>query len=364
MSVPAGATTCIARDPDGSSSDSSTTGRRSSNSTHQISPRRMCPPGREMAGGYYPAAGGRNAASPAARAVDLGSGTGDGAGRCLIIWVVTTRDDLLAAAGPGVDPGRWLGTFDELMTRAGARFSRVEPRRRARAFVLGLLAELPRRNCWTIAEHAGDRTPDGMQHLLSRARRDAGGVRDDVRGLQCWRRCAPTRPGCSPRPAEDGEAAAALSARSAPPCTAVRECAACRSARSISGASTHPRSKAARIAAVRAASCAGSRYPIRSPMAIFAIVTILSQFTTESWSRPLACPTGISTDRPRAVDVIGATVICVRSGMTSSRVSTRTGRALSRRAIWIGLTDPGPRDARRGIARDQPCHCPRLIGRR
>ena len=95
--------------------------------------------------------------------------------------VVTTRDDLLATAGPSVDPGRWLGTFDELMTRAGARFSRVEPRRRARAFVLGLLAELPRKNCWTIAEHAGDRTPDGMQHLLSRARWDAGGVRDDVR---------------------------------------------------------------------------------------------------------------------------------------------------------------------------------------
>jgi len=46
----AGATTCIARNPDGSSSDSSTTGRRSPNSTHQTSPRRMCPPGREMAG--------------------------------------------------------------------------------------------------------------------------------------------------------------------------------------------------------------------------------------------------------------------------------------------------------------------------
>jgi SRSO17 transposase len=74
-----------------------------------------------------------------------------------------------------------VGIFDELMTRAGARFSRVEPRRRARAFVLGLLAELPRKNCWTIAEHAGDRTPDGMQHLLSRARWDADGVRDDVR---------------------------------------------------------------------------------------------------------------------------------------------------------------------------------------
>jgi len=33
--------------------------------------------------------------------------------------------------------------------------------------VLGLLAGLPRKNCWTIAEHAGDATPDGMQHLLA-----------------------------------------------------------------------------------------------------------------------------------------------------------------------------------------------------
>ena len=58
----------------------------------------------------------------------------------------------------------------------------MEPRRRARAFVLGLLAELPRKNCWTIAEHAGDGTPDGMQHLLARAKWDADGVRDDARG--------------------------------------------------------------------------------------------------------------------------------------------------------------------------------------
>jgi SRSO17 transposase len=71
--------------------------------------------------------------------------------------------------------------FDELMLRIGARFGRVEPRRRARAFVLGLLAELPRTNCWTIAEHAGDATPSGMQHLLSRACWDADGVRDDIR---------------------------------------------------------------------------------------------------------------------------------------------------------------------------------------
>ena len=47
---------------------------------------------------------------------------------------------------------------------------------------MGLIAGLPRKNCWTIAEHAGDASPDGMQHFLERARRDAGAVRDDVRG--------------------------------------------------------------------------------------------------------------------------------------------------------------------------------------
>ena len=68
------------------------------------------------------------------------------------------------------------------MLLIGSRFRRVEPWRRARVFVLGLLAGLPRANCWTIAEHAGDSTPSGMQHLLSRAGWDADGVRDDIRG--------------------------------------------------------------------------------------------------------------------------------------------------------------------------------------
>jgi SRSO17 transposase len=68
------------------------------------------------------------------------------------------------------------------MTAVAGRFGRVEPRRRARAFVLGLLADLPRKNCWTIAEHAGDDTPGGMQHFLARARWDADAVRDDLRG--------------------------------------------------------------------------------------------------------------------------------------------------------------------------------------
>src|SRR4051794_39852378 len=63
----------------------------------------------------------------------------------------------------------------------GGRFGRIEGRRRVRGFLLGLLADLPRKNCWTIAEHAGEATPDGMQHLLSRAVWDTDGVREDLR---------------------------------------------------------------------------------------------------------------------------------------------------------------------------------------
>src|SRR4249920_923065 len=67
------------------------------------------------------------------------------------------------------------------MARVAGRFVRVEPRRRARAFVLGLLAGLPRANCWTIAEQAGEASPDGMQHLLARAVWDEQAVREDLR---------------------------------------------------------------------------------------------------------------------------------------------------------------------------------------
>jgi SRSO17 transposase len=71
--------------------------------------------------------------------------------------------------------------LDELLGRVAGRFARVEPRRRLRGFLLGLLGDLPRKNCWTIAEHAGETGPDGMQHLLARARWDTDGVRDDLR---------------------------------------------------------------------------------------------------------------------------------------------------------------------------------------
>nr|WP_307631088.1 transposase [Streptomyces turgidiscabies] len=67
------------------------------------------------------------------------------------------------------------------MSRIAGRFARYEPRLRAGRLVLGLLSDLPRKNCWTIAEWAGETSPHGMQHLLCRAVWDADAVRDDVR---------------------------------------------------------------------------------------------------------------------------------------------------------------------------------------
>jgi len=95
-----------------------------------------------------------------------------------------TTEDQTVAAGHSleVDPAQWQELLDELLGRVAGRFGRVDLRRRAKAFVRGLLADLPRKNCWTIAEHAGDPSPDGMQHLLGRAVWDADALRDDVRG--------------------------------------------------------------------------------------------------------------------------------------------------------------------------------------
>ena len=73
--------------------------------------------------------------------------------------------------------------FDELMSLVAGRFGRVEPRRTARQFVLGLLSPVERKNCWWLAEQAGHADPQAMQRLLRTAVWDADKVRDDVRGF-------------------------------------------------------------------------------------------------------------------------------------------------------------------------------------
>jgi SRSO17 transposase len=50
-------------------------------------------------------------------------------------------------------------------------------------YVRALMSDVPRKNCWVIAEHAGDATPDRMQRLLERARWDAVRAMRVVRGF-------------------------------------------------------------------------------------------------------------------------------------------------------------------------------------
>jgi hypothetical protein len=95
--------------------------------------------------------------------------------------VSTTKDHEVAVAAM-IEAGRVEERRAELMGRLGVHFARVEPFTEAGKYVLGLMSDLPRKNCWTLAEYTGDATPDRMQRLLERACWDTmaamGTVRD------------------------------------------------------------------------------------------------------------------------------------------------------------------------------------------
>ena len=74
----------------------------------------------------------------------------------------------------------WASGLDGVVDRIAPRFGRAEPRRRAAAYLRGLLSPVARKNGWQLAEAAGDATPDGVQEFLSRARWDADAVRNDL----------------------------------------------------------------------------------------------------------------------------------------------------------------------------------------
>ena len=75
----------------------------------------------------------------------------------------------------------WIEPFNEMFALVAGVFAEAPSRRRARAYLLGLLSRTERKNGWTLAEFGGDLTPDGMQRLLNFYAWDAGAVRDAVR---------------------------------------------------------------------------------------------------------------------------------------------------------------------------------------
>src|SRR5437763_3684460 len=79
------------------------------------------------------------------------------------------------------DVVHWEQALRQLHARIAPRFARPEPRRRALAYLQGVMSEIERKNGWQLAEHAREATPYGMQRLLSQAIWDEDLVREDLR---------------------------------------------------------------------------------------------------------------------------------------------------------------------------------------
>src|SRR5215470_9545229 len=79
------------------------------------------------------------------------------------------------------DVVQWAQALTRLHSRIAPHFARKEPRRRALAFLQGILSQVERKNGWQLAEHAREATPYGMQRLLSSAVWEAERVRDELR---------------------------------------------------------------------------------------------------------------------------------------------------------------------------------------
>jgi SRSO17 transposase len=83
------------------------------------------------------------------------------------VFVTTTKPKAAAAARIGA--GLAARKRGELLGLLRSCFARTESWRQAGKYVGALAGDLPRRNGWTIAQQAGDRTPQRTQRLLNRA---------------------------------------------------------------------------------------------------------------------------------------------------------------------------------------------------
>ena len=75
----------------------------------------------------------------------------------------------------------WSESFNEMFAQVAGEFGNAAVRRHGRAYLLGLLSHTERKNSWSLAEFAGDVSPDGLQRLLNFSPWDEDGCRDAVR---------------------------------------------------------------------------------------------------------------------------------------------------------------------------------------
>jgi hypothetical protein len=64
------------------------------------------------------------------------------------------------ARGDDIEVSRLASGLDDAFALVAGRFFRREVRVRARACVAGMLSGLGRKTSWSLAEHAGEATPD------------------------------------------------------------------------------------------------------------------------------------------------------------------------------------------------------------
>jgi SRSO17 transposase len=95
------------------------------------------------------------------------------------VFVKTTESKAAAAARIGA--GLASRKRAELLGALRSCFVRTGTWQQAGKYVSALVGELPRRNGWTIAQQAGDRTPDRTQRLLNRAAWDTFAAMSQVR---------------------------------------------------------------------------------------------------------------------------------------------------------------------------------------
>src|ERR1700683_800745 len=93
--------------------------------------------------------------------------------------MLSVVDDARVRAGDG--HAAWSESFNEMFAQAAGVFGNAAVRRHGRAYLLGLLSHQERKNGWTLAEFAGEVSPDGMQRLLNFSPWDQDACRDAVR---------------------------------------------------------------------------------------------------------------------------------------------------------------------------------------
>lgn len=93
-----------------------------------------------------------------------------------------TQENHEAAAAAIVEGRRAAANLAELHQRLRPCFARVQPFAQSGKYLSALISDLPRKNGWTIAEHAGDSTPHRTQRLLNHAVWDTEQAMGIVRG--------------------------------------------------------------------------------------------------------------------------------------------------------------------------------------